>query len=436
MPRRPPDRAHAYPALQHRNFRLLWSGQSLSLIGTRMQDAAVLWHVSILAPEESKPLWLGLVGLVRVVPILALALLAGVVADARDRRKIMLAAQSGMAVCALVLAWITLRGEASLAAVLALTATTAIGAAFDAPARSSLVPMLVPREHLANAVSLNTTIFQLSCVIGPALAGIALVGLDVGWIYLVNAVSFVAVIAGLLAMRDLPARAAHARGRVSWDAAVEGLRFAWKTPLLRSSLLVDFVAAFFAAATTMLPLVAQDVLDVGAAGYGWLYAAPSLGAVAASAWLVRNEGRIVRKGKVLLWSVGAFGAATVAFGFARDFTFALVCLAFVGAADTVNMVLRNVLRQLATPDELRGRMSAVNVIFAQGGPQLGEVEAGLVAQTFGVAASIVSGGVACIASTVWIARRSPELRAYGEPASAPSIATERAARRSSLPATP
>jgi MFS family permease len=379
-----------------------------------MQNAAVLWHVSLLAEPGQKAIALGLVGLARVIPILAIALFAGVVADAFDRRKVMLWTQGSMAVCAAALAWITFRGEASLASVLVLTALTAAGSAFDAPARSSLVPTLVPREHIGNAVSLNTTIFQLASVIGPAAAGVALVWIPVSWVYLVNALSFLGVIGGLLAMRDTPKRATSERSSVSWDSAVEGVRFAFTHPLVRSSMLLDFIAAFFAAATTMLPIVAQEVLQVGPAGYGWLSSAPAMGAVLASAYMIRNEGGIQRKGQVLLWAIGAFGAATVVFGMSRSFPLTLLCLALVGAADTVNMVLRNVLRQLVTPDRLRGRMSSVNVIFAQGGPQLGELEAGFVAQAFGVTASIVSGGMACIASTGFVAWWSPELRLYGE----------------------
>jgi MFS family permease len=416
----PPEQYHvkgagpAYPALESRNFRLLWTGQSISLTGTAMQNAAVLWHVSLLADPDQKALALGMVGLARVIPILAIALFAGVVADAFDRRKLMLATQVSMAACAAVLFWLTVRGEATLTSVLVLTGLTAAGAAFDAPARSSLVPTLVPRAHIGSAVSLNTIVFQLASVIGPAAAGVALAWWDVSWVYLLNALSFVAVIGGLLAMRDVPQRQAGERSTVSWNSAVEGVRFAFTHPLVRSSMLLDFIAAFFAAATMMLPLVAQDVLKVGPAAYGWLSAAPSIGAVIASAYMVRNEANIARKGQVLLWAIAAFGAATVLFGLSRSFSVTLVALMLIGATDTVNMVLRNVLRQLATPDRLRGRMSAVNVIFAQGGPQLGEFEAGLVAHTFGLTASIVSGGIATIASTGVIALGSPELRRYGE----------------------
>ncbi len=417
-----------YPAFQHRNFRLLWIGQSVSLTGTMMQNAAVLWHVSLLAAPGQKALALGLVGLVRVVPILALSLVGGVLADAFDRRKLMIATQSAMALFAALLALFTFNGLQSLWPLYVLTALTAAASSFDAPARSSLVPALVPRQHLSNAVSLNTTLFQLASVIGPSVAGIALVWLPIGWIYAINAGSFVAIIAALACMRGLPQRTPSERAPVSLNACVEGLRFVFATPLIRGAMLVDFNASFFSSATALLPIFAQDVLQVGASGFGWLYAAPSIGAVLASAYLVRYEGKIERRGALLLWAVGAYGAATVLFGLSTSFWLTLVCLAATGASDTVNMVLRNVIRQLRTPDHLRGRMTSVNVIFAQGGPQLGELEAGLVAHAFGPAASVVSGGLACMATTAWIAWKTPELRGYTREDALPAQARPEPAR--------
>ena len=412
------DRPPRYPALAHRNFRLLWTGQSVSLTGTMMQNAAVLWHVSLLAAPGQKAIALGVVGLVRVVPILVFALVGGVIADAWDRRRMMIATQTAMAVCAAVLATLAFRGEGGLAAVYALTALSSAAAALDGPARTALVPSLVSRENLANAVSLNTTLFQLASVIGPAAAGISLIWLDVAWVYAINAVSFVAVIGSLCAMRDVPTVAAAERSPVSWRSAAEGLRFVFGTPLIKASMLLDFVACFFSSATALLPIFAQDVLDVGPAGFGWLCAGPSIGAVAASTFLVHRERSIGRRGAVLLWSVAAYGAATIVFGLSKSIYVTLAALAVVGAADTINMVLRNVIRQLHTPDRLRGRMVSVNILFAQGGPQLGELEAGSVAQAAGPVFSVVSGGIACLAATAWIAWKAPILRTYGAPVAA------------------
>jgi MFS family permease len=177
-------------------------------------------------------------------------------------------------------------------------------------------------------------------------------------------------------------------------------------------MLLDFFATFFASATALLPIFAQDVLHVGARGYGWLYAAPSVGAMVTSVVMVQVVERIERRGIVLLWSVVAYGAATIVFGLSAWFWLTFLCLAITGAADMVSTVLRNVIRQLDTPDHLRGRMTGVNMVFFMGGPQLGELEAGVVAQWVGARSAVVTGGVGCLIATAWIAARTPALRKY------------------------
>jgi len=399
-------------ALRHRNFRLLWWGQLVSFSGSMMQMAAVLWHVSLLAPPGRKGIALGLVGLVRVVPIVVFSLISGVVADALDRRKLMMVTQSAMAVIAAVLAVLTFRGSSALWPIYLLTALGSGAGAFDGPARQSLLPALVPREHLANAISLNTIMLQIASVTGPTLAGLVIARANVAWAYALNAVSFLFVLAALAALRDLPARSLADRGEISRKAAGEGLRFVFSSTMIRSTMLLDFFATFFSSATALLPIFAQDVLAVGAQGYGWLYAAPSVGAVLASAVMVPLIDRMDRRGAVLLWSVFGYGVATVVFGISRSFLLTFVCLALTGATDTVSMVLRNVIRQLETPDHLRGRMVGINMVFFMGGPQLGELEAGLVANWLGAAFSVVSGGLGCLAATAIVAATTPALRHY------------------------
>ncbi len=403
------------PALRYRNFRLLWSGQLVSFTGSMMQSAAVLWHVSLLCDPAKKGLALGLVGLTRLVPILFFSILGGLVADAHDRRRVLLITQSAMTLAALALAILTFRGEVALWAIYLLSAAGAAASAFDAPARQALAPTLVAPEHLPNAISLNPTMFQLASVLGPSLAGIAIASLSVGWVYALNAVSFLAVIAALLAMRDLPIRAAAERSEVSWAAAREGLGFVFRTPLMRGSMLLDFFATFFSSATALLPIYAQDILRIGPAGYGWLYAAPSIGALVTGAVMVTRVDRIDNRGRVLFLAVAGYGLATVGFGFSRAFWPAFLCLALTGATDTVSMVLRNIIRQLHTPDRLRGRMTSVNMVFFMGGPQLGELEAGLVAQAFGAPVSVASGGILCLAAVWLVAVKTPELLRYRRP---------------------
>jgi MFS family permease len=199
---------------------------------------------------------------------------------------------------------------------------------------------------------------------------------------------------------------------VSLHAALEGLRFVFRSPLIRSTMLLDFFATFFSSATALLPIFAQDVLHVGAKGYGWLYAAPASGAVITSAIMVPMTERIERRGPTLLWAVSGYGLATVIFGLSRSFWLTFFCLAMTGATDTVSMIIRNIVRQLETPDRLRGRMTGVNMIFFMGGPQLGELEAGAVANWLGAPFSVVSGGIGCLICTTWLAVATPALRRY------------------------
>jgi MFS family permease len=401
-----------FVALEHRNFRLLWLGQLISVSGTMMQGAAILWHIALLAPPGWKAMSLGLVGLARIGPILVFGLWSGVVADAVDRRRLMLVAQITMMLAATALALVTAAGVARAWNILLIAAFGAAGGAADGPARQSLLPSLVPREHLPNAISLNSIVYQTASVLGPALAGVALATVGVATVYALNALSFVATISAILRMRGLPPTRPPDPGAISVKSLGEGIRFVFGTPLLRATLLLDGIATFFCSATALLPLFAQDVLQVGPRGYGWLFAAPSIGAVLASAAMIRLAGRIRRRGVVLLAAVAIYGLATIAFGLSRSFWLMFLALALTGSADTVSAVLRNIVRQLETPDHLRGRMVGISMLFFMGGPQLGEFEAGAVAQWLGAGLAVVLGGAASLVSTGWIAWRSPSLRGY------------------------
>jgi MFS family permease len=415
----------SFVALQHRNFRLIWIGLLVSFSGSMMQNAALLWHVSLLVSPERKGLALGLVGLVRVVPVIVFSLISGVVADAWDRRKLMLFTQTAAAVVSLVLATLAFSGLRVAWPIYALAAMGSAVGAFDLPARQALVPMLVPREHLPNAITLNTIMFQTASVVGPAIGGVLIGTTGVGWAYLANAISFACVIVALLMMRDVPAverAAGGSKDDVSLHAALEGLRFVFRSPLIRSTMLLDFFATFFSSATALLPIFAQDILRIGAQGYGWLYAAPAAGAMVTSALMVPLTDRIDRRGPVLLWAVAGYGLATVVFGLSRSFWLTFFCLAMTGATDTVSMIIRNIVRQFETPDRLRGRMIGVNMVFFQGGPQLGELEAGAVANWFGAPFSVVSGGIGCLIAVGWIAAATPMLRHYGRTEGPPAPA--------------
>lgn len=424
-------------ALQHRNFRLLWSGQLISMAGSMMQSAAILWHIALLVPADQKALALGMVGLVRIIPIIGFSMISGVVADALDRRKLMLITQTGMTLVAVTLAALAFSGLRAVWPIYLLAALGAAFGAFDGPARQSLVPNLVPREHLPNAISLNTIMFQTASVLGPALGGLVIGGWGVQWAYAFNAVSFLFVIAALLMMRDLPQRKEGERADISLRSAWDGLRYVFSAPLIRSTMILDFFATFFASATALLPIFAQDILppdplllkliqrpgvtlNIQAVTFGLLSAATAFGAFVTSLALVPLIDRIQRRGQTMLWAVVGFGLATVVFGISRNFWLTFLCLALTGATDTVSMVIRNVIRQLTTPDGMRGRMTSVNMIFFMGGPQLGELEAGLVAQAFGPVVSVVTGGIGCLIATAAVAWQTPQLRAYRKEMPAPA----------------
>jgi MFS family permease len=386
-------RKSSFSALRHRDFRLLWIGQLISVTGTQMQLVAVNWHVYLLTKS---PLALGGVGLVRVLPIILCSLIGGVVADAVDRKRLMLASQSVMLISAALLAGITATGRASLASIYVLTAIASAAVAFDNPARQAMLPTLVPSEDFPNAVSLGIVVFNSATIVGPALAGLLLSQHGPALIYAVNAASFVAVIFALLLIRA-SGRAEVAKGAAQMNLAAlrEGLRFVWRTPIIVQTMTLDFIATFFASATALLPIFAAEILKVGARGLGLLAAAPGAGSIV-TGLLIARFGAMRQQGKAVLVSVAIYGAATIVFGVSRTFWLSLVMLAITGAADTVSTVLRQTIRQLVTPDHLRGRMTSVNMIFFMGGPQLGELEAGVVAALIGAPLSVVTGGVGCL----------------------------------------
>jgi MFS family permease len=401
---------HIPPALHHRRFRLLWLGLLISITGSQMQLWALFWQIRTLTDQ---PIALGAVGLARILPVIVFSLIGGAVADVLNRRRILFITQTGMALAALTLGWLSLAGNIDLWHIYLLTALQAVCMAFDGPSRQSLVPNLVPSKDLPNAFSLNSIALQTGSIIGPALSGIIIAAGGLPYIYIINAISFLAVIVALFLMGPVEQQKSNTsrNGAISISAIVEGVRFILKQPLILSTMIMDFFATFFASANTLMPIIAIDVLHVGAVAYGWLSAAQAIGAMAA-ALVISQRHEIRRQGMVFLLAVVVFGLATIIFGAARSFLLAIFALIIIGAADTVSTIIRNTIRQLSTPDYIRGRMTSINQIFFQGGPQLGEVEAGLVAQLFGAPIAVISGGVGCILAVIWISRRWPQLRKY------------------------
>src|SRR5215831_12028351 len=402
-------RPTSFSSLRYRDFRLLWMGQIVSVIGSQMQLAAINWHIYILTQSA---LALGLVGACRAVPIILCSLMGGVVADVVDRRRLMVITQTIMLVCSAILSFISFKGLPHAWPIFLLTAIASAAWAFDTPARQSLMPMLVPVKDFPNAVSLSMLMFHIGLITGPPLAGFLLASHGPALVYAINAISFLAVIGGLLLMHTTgKPEKTEEPNEISFQALLEGLRFVWRTPIIVQTMTLDFVATFFASANQLLPIYAKDILAVGARGYGFLAAAPAAGAIVAGLVMARI-GVVKKQGLTVIVSVGLYGAATIAFGISHLFWFSLLMLAATGAADAVSTILRQTIRQLVTPNKLRGRMTSINMIFFMGGPQLGEVEAGTIAALVGAPLSVVTGGVACVLAAIFALVKARSLRRY------------------------
>jgi MFS family permease len=401
---------HIPPALKHRRFRLLWLGLLVSVAGSRMQFAALLWHIRELSDQ---PIALGGIGLARVIPIIIFSLMGGAIADVFDRRKIMFITQTAMIGTAAALAWLTWSDQIRLWHIYALTVCEAIASAFDLPARQALTPNLVPAEDLPNAFSMQSIAFTVGAIFGPALGGLFIGYLGQTSVYLTNAISFLGIVLALVMIGPVPQQLAQPKGGmpVSWGAIKEGIQFILSRPIIISSMLLDFFATFFSSANALMPIFARDILGVGEIGYGWLLSAQSVGS-ALTAGLLSQVNQIRHQGKILLGAVVSYGIWTIVFGVSQWFWLSFLSLALMGASDTVSMVIRNTIRQLNTPDYIRGRMTSINQIFFLGGPQLGEMEAGLVAQLFGATIAVVTGGVGTILAVFGIARKWPQLPQY------------------------
>jgi MFS family permease len=408
---------HLPPALHHRDYALLWAGVLISNAGSQMQLWSIFWHLRLLSDQ---PIVVSGIGIARFVPILVFALIGGLVADTFNRKTVVLVTQTAMLAVATALGALTASGQINLWWIYALVILQGISIAFDGPSRQSLIPNLVPREDLPSAFGLQSIAANVGAVAGPALSGWVIASIGIQWSYWINAISFLGVIAAVLMMGPIQGDMARRQGgiiegrvvpRLDLSEIPVGIRFILHQPIILSSMILDFFATFFSSANTLLPFVAQDVLHVGSVGYGWLAAGQSIGSLVV-AFIMSQRKQILGQGRLLLAAVAGFGVATILFGLSRTYLLTMAALILVGGSDTISTVLRNTIRQLQTPDALRGRMVSINQIFFMGGPQLGEVEAGIVAQAFGTPAAIITGGIGCILSVAVITARFPQLRNY------------------------
>lgn len=397
----------AYAVLRLPDYRRLLAGNVLAGLGSEMLHVAAGWE---LYERTGRSGALGLVGLVQFLPVLLLSLPAGHAADRYSRKVLYAAAQGLMAASALGLATLSfLQGPIPLVYLCLLL--VGVARALLAPSRASLVPLLVPGELLTSAIAWNTSGWQFASVTGPALGGlvVALAG-GAAPAYLLSATGALVCTLLIASLRTpAPVRSPKA---VTLASLFAGLRFVWETKLLLAALTLDLFAVLLGGATALLPVYARDVLEVGASGLGWLRAAPSLGALA-MAFLLAHRPPLRHAGRALLLSVAGFGVATVVFGLSQNVIVSFVALALTGAFDNVSVVVRHTLVQKLTPDEMRGRVSAVNLIFISSSNELGAFESGTVAELFNPVVSVVSGGLGTLLVVVLVMLRWPQVRRLG-----------------------
>src|SRR6266478_3692829 len=391
--------------LRNRNYALLFWGQLISSAGTQMQVVAVSWQVYLLTHSA---IALGLIGLVQAIPRLIFSLVGGVFADVFDRRKLLLIIEIVLASTSAVLALCTIFHVINIAIIIVLVLIAASVSAFEFPTRQAIVPSLVRREEMIDVLSLNTAMMQLTFIIGATAGGFAIAWIGVANTYWFDVISYFVVIGSLLLM-VVPRIPAEKRAQAGIGALVDGMKFLRAHPVILAVLSLEFFATFFGSPRALLPVYARDILHVGPEGLGILLAATSIGAVALAPF-TGLIGRIPRQGLGVALAIIAWGLCITAFGFLPGpLWLGVLFLAGAGAADMVSMILRGLIVQLTTPDELRGRISAVNAMFVIGGPMLGQVESGLVAGFFTPELSVVSGGVACIVATLAIVALVPSL---------------------------
>lgn len=396
-----------YAALRFRDFRLLIGANFLAMLGDQMVSVAVGWE---LYERTHDALALGLVGLVEVLPVILLVLPAGHVADRFNRKYVVLDAQALITVCALGLALLSL-AQGPLLLIYACLLGIGTARSFNFPARSALLSQTVPPAVFSSAATWSSSGWQLAAVVGPGLGGLAIaLAHSAAPIYLFDVAAGVLVVSLVALIRGT--RQARLAERRTLSAMLVGLGFVWRSRVILAAITLDLFAVLLGGATFLLPIYAQDILGVGAAGLGWLRAAPSIGAILV-VLIVSRRPPFKRAGRALLWAVAGFGAATIVFGLSTNFWLSLAMLMLLGALDNISVVIRTSLLLIYTPDAMRGRVSAINSLFVGASNELGGFESGVAAALFGPVAAVVLGGVGTILVVLAVALIWPQVRKLG-----------------------
>ena len=398
------ERHDPYAALRHNDYRLLLIGRFLTSFGNEMVTFAISWELWL---RTQSAFALGMVGLVQIIPVLLLSLPAGHVADQYNRKRLVLITELSLAFLMAGLAWLSYT-EGAIYLVYVFLFGMGIARAFNDPASSTLLPETIPPNLFANAATWQTSTWQFASITGPAIAGL-LIGFfnSVTFIYIFGASATIifCVLLTMIKGRKL----ALAEKSATWKSLTEGFNFIRNTKVILAAITLDMFAVLFGGAVALLPIYATDILHVGAQGLGIMRAAPSIGALI-MAFLIAHLPPMQNAGKTLLLAVAGFGLATVVFGVSTSFLLSLLMLALLGGFDNISVVIRGTLVLTQTPDQMRGRISAVNGIFIGISNELGAFESGFTAGLLGPVGAVVLGGIGTIIVVLTIARLFPEMR--------------------------
>jgi len=392
-------------AFAHPDFVRFQRARFFIVITLEMQSVAVGWQVYEIT---KRPLDLGLVGLAQFLPGILLFLLSGQAVDRFNRRKLLTFCYGGFALCSGLLLAIAQHGVHSAYPIYAVIALVGAVRSFNGPTARAILPQLVPEQHFPNAVAWNASIFQTATILGPAIGGL-LYAFAHGPSVVYGAAGLIAVASMLSTLRIRPRTTRRPRQQISLTTVLAGLRYIWQQKLILGSISLDLFAVLLGGAVALLPVYAREILKTGPWGLGLLRSAPGVGAAAMALLLAHRPVRR-RAGATMLWCVTGFGVFTILFGISHNLWLSLIALVLVGATDMVSVVIRGILVQVATPDEMRGRVNAVDMIFIGASNELGQFESGLTAHWFGTVPAVVLGGVgALLVIAIW-AWRFPELR--------------------------
>jgi MFS family permease len=402
-----PSKHPLFSPLRHRDFRLFWFGLLLSSVGSQFTQLAMAWQIYELTDS---PLQIGLIGLTRAVPQMFILLFGGLLADAMNRRKLMMITQGSLFFVSATLALLTLAGQVTPMTLYGVTVFLALFSSLESPSRQAIVTNLVPTEDLSRALAISSTQRQIATIAGPSLAGVVIAVAGPALCYAVDAISWLVMLASLALIRtQLPERGGWRT--ITLDSLREGFRFVWGHAVIFPFLMMDLGANLFGTVRSLFPIYARDILAVGPQGLGILYAASAagalLGAVGFSLW-----GSVRRAGRWILIGVTIYGFCLLFFATSHLFWLSILFLIGSGIGDTISAILRSTINQLSTPDQLRGRMASINSIFTNSGPQLGQFQAGALAALIGTELAATSGALIILLIVAVLSARFPHVRDY------------------------